>query len=65
MMSSRDTLAAQGRLAALLGNEPEYGGMRIAHEMLTTRIKVAIRDLAARIMAVATPPATATEATPH
>eukprot|EP00975_Prorocentrum_lima_P057261 12009088-Prorocentrum_lima.AAC.1 len=39
MMGSRDTLAAQWGLAALLGHEPEYGGMRVAHEMLTTRIK--------------------------
>eukprot|EP00975_Prorocentrum_lima_P037633 7914087-Prorocentrum_lima.AAC.1 len=64
MMGSRYTLAAQWGLAALLGHEPEFGGMRVAHEMLTTRIKVAIRGLTARIKALPTPSSPAAEEAP-
>eukprot|EP00975_Prorocentrum_lima_P011765 2502155-Prorocentrum_lima.AAC.1 len=49
MVASRDMLAAQWGLAALLGEQPEFGGMRVAHDMLNARVRVALRGLNARI----------------
>eukprot|EP00975_Prorocentrum_lima_P032001 6718684-Prorocentrum_lima.AAC.1 len=37
MVASRDMLAAQWGLGALLGEQPEFGGMRVAHDMLNAR----------------------------
>eukprot|EP00975_Prorocentrum_lima_P003755 819724-Prorocentrum_lima.AAC.1 len=49
MVASRDMFAAQWGLAALLGEQPEVGGMRVAHDMLNARVRVALRGLNARI----------------
>eukprot|EP00975_Prorocentrum_lima_P066829 12911464-Prorocentrum_lima.AAC.1 len=45
-------LAAQWGLGALLGEQPEFGGMRVAHDMLNTRVRVALRGLNAKIKAL-------------
>eukprot|EP00975_Prorocentrum_lima_P051310 10747195-Prorocentrum_lima.AAC.1 len=52
MVASRDMLAAQWGLGALLGEQTEFGGMRIAHDMLNARVRVTLRDLNDKIKAL-------------
>eukprot|EP00975_Prorocentrum_lima_P037089 7806498-Prorocentrum_lima.AAC.1 len=52
MVASRDMLAAQWGLGALLGEQSEFGGMRIAHDMLNARVRVTLTELNDKIKAL-------------
>eukprot|EP00975_Prorocentrum_lima_P046446 9713745-Prorocentrum_lima.AAC.1 len=49
MVASRDMLAVQWGLGVLLGEQPEFGGLRVAHDMLNARVRVALRGLNAKV----------------
>eukprot|EP00975_Prorocentrum_lima_P057227 12003984-Prorocentrum_lima.AAC.1 len=52
MVASRDMLAAQWGLGALLGEQSEFSGMRIAHDMLNARVRVTLGELNDKIKAL-------------
>eukprot|EP00975_Prorocentrum_lima_P011495 2444575-Prorocentrum_lima.AAC.1 len=45
LVASRDMLAAQWGLGMLLGEQTEFSNLRVAHDMLNARVRMALKEL--------------------
>eukprot|EP00975_Prorocentrum_lima_P017805 3755534-Prorocentrum_lima.AAC.1 len=52
LVASRDMLAAQRGLGVLLGEQTEFSNLRVAHDMLNARVRMALQELNANIKAL-------------